>query len=76
MSYVILLSNSFNNANISPQVGYIILRLNSSKISMSIYNKILVVADINSEVQPALERAMQLASKVSRQATFYFSLYL
>ena len=30
---------------------------------MSIYNKILVVADINKDEQPALARAMQLAAQ-------------
>ncbi len=30
---------------------------------MSIYSKILVVADINHDEQPALARAMQLAQK-------------
>ncbi|EFP98172.1 universal stress protein UspE [Vibrio caribbeanicus] len=44
---------------------------------MSIYNKILVVADINSEVQPALERAMQLASKSqsTSHVLFFLSIY-
>lgn len=36
---------------------------------MSIYNKILVVADINHDEQPALVRAIQLAKKAPQQAT-------
>lgn len=44
---------------------------------MSIYSKILVVADINHEEQPALARAMQLASKsVSKShVTLFLSIY-
>ncbi len=44
---------------------------------MSIYSKILVVADINNDEQPALARAMQLAQKsVSRShITFFLSIY-
>ncbi|WP_162046371.1 universal stress protein UspE [Vibrio taketomensis] len=44
---------------------------------MSIYNNILVVANINSDEQPALARAMQLAAKSrSRsQITFFLSIY-
>lgn len=44
---------------------------------MSIYNKILVVANVNSEPQPALARAMQLARKsVSKShVTFFLSIY-
>ncbi|MEZ9232695.1 universal stress protein UspE [Vibrio amylolyticus] len=44
---------------------------------MSIYNKILVVADINNDQQPALARAMQLASKSKSpsRVTFFLSIY-
>lgn len=44
---------------------------------MSIYSKILVVADINNDEQPALARAVQLARKsVSRsRITFFLSIY-
>ncbi len=44
---------------------------------MSIYSKILVVANINSDEQPALARAVQLAQKsVSRsRITFFLSIY-
>lgn len=44
---------------------------------MSIYNKILVVADVNNESQPALARAMQLAQKsVSKShVTLFLSIY-
>ncbi|MGL6261790.1 universal stress protein UspE [Vibrio sp. WXL103] len=44
---------------------------------MSIYSKILVVADINHEEQPALARAMQLAAKsVSKShVTLFLSIY-
>jgi len=44
---------------------------------MSIYNKILVVANVNNEPQPALARAMQLARKsVSKSnITFFLSIY-
>ncbi|GLO60968.1 universal stress protein E [Vibrio sp. MACH09] len=44
---------------------------------MSIYNKILVVADVNNESQPALARAMQLARKsVSKShITLFLSIY-
>ncbi|MDR9826844.1 universal stress protein UspE [Vibrio sp. FNV 38] len=44
---------------------------------MSIYSKILVVADINHEDQPALARAMQLASKCTTKSsvTFFLSIY-
>lgn len=44
---------------------------------MSIYNKILVVADINKEEQPALSRAMQLAAQSRSQSrvTFFLSIY-
>lgn len=44
---------------------------------MSIYNNILVVANVNSEAQPALARAMQLARKsVSKShITFFLSIY-
>ncbi|KIE18826.1 universal stress protein UspE [Vibrio sinaloensis] len=44
---------------------------------MSIYNKILVVADINKDEQPALARAMQLAAKSRSpsQVTFFLSIY-
>ncbi|NMS24402.1 universal stress protein, partial [Vibrio parahaemolyticus] len=44
---------------------------------MSIYSKILVVADINNDEQPALARAVQLAQKsVSRsRITFFLSIY-
>jgi universal stress protein E len=44
---------------------------------MSIYSKILVVADINHEEQPALARAMQLASKCTTKSnvTFFLSIY-
>ncbi|MBA5763479.1 universal stress protein UspE [Vibrio sp. 404] len=44
---------------------------------MSIYNNILVVANINSDDQPALARAMQLASKSRSRShvTFFLSIY-
>ncbi|MCG3721364.1 universal stress protein UspE [Vibrio cincinnatiensis] len=44
---------------------------------MSIYNKILVVADINHDEQPALARAVQLAAKSRSpsQITFFMSIY-
>ncbi|EJL6398756.1 universal stress protein UspE [Vibrio navarrensis] len=44
---------------------------------MSIYSKILVVADINKDEQPALARAVQLARKsVSKShVTFFLSIY-
>ena len=44
---------------------------------MSIYSKILVVADINNDEQPALARAVQLARKsVSRsRITVFLSIY-
>lgn len=44
---------------------------------MSIYNKILVVADINKDEQPALARAMQLAaqSRSPSHVTFFLSIY-
>ncbi|MBW3697873.1 universal stress protein UspE [Vibrio sp. T187] len=44
---------------------------------MSIYSKILVVADINDDEQPALARAIQLAKKsVSKsRVTFFLSIY-
>lgn len=44
---------------------------------MSIYNKILVVADINKDEQPALARAMQLAAKSRSRShvTFFLSIY-
>ncbi|WP_394250922.1 universal stress protein UspE [Vibrio profundi] len=44
---------------------------------MSIYSKILVVADINDDEQPALARAIQLARKsVSKsRITFFLSIY-
>ncbi|WP_070971547.1 universal stress protein UspE [Vibrio sonorensis] len=44
---------------------------------MSIYNKILVVADINHDEQHALARAMQLAkkSRSPSQVTFFLSIY-
>lgn len=44
---------------------------------MSIYNKILVVADINHDEQPALSRAVQLAAKSRSpsQITFFMSIY-
>ncbi|CAH0539867.1 universal stress protein UspE [Vibrio marisflavi] len=44
---------------------------------MSIYNNILVVADINHDEQPALARAMQLASKSQSRShiTFFLSIY-
>ncbi|MGF1755308.1 universal stress protein UspE [Vibrio makurazakiensis] len=44
---------------------------------MSIYSKILVVADINNDKQPALARAIQLAKKsVSKsRITFFLSIY-
>jgi universal stress protein E len=44
---------------------------------MSIYSKILVVADVNSEVQAALARAMQLAAKSTSKShiTFFLSIY-
>ena len=44
---------------------------------MSIYNKILVVADINKDEQPALARAMQLAaqSRSPSKVTFFLSIY-
>jgi universal stress protein E len=44
---------------------------------MSIYNNILVVADINNDEQPALARAMQLGrkSKSPCRVTFFLSIY-
>jgi universal stress protein E len=44
---------------------------------MSIYSKILVVADINRDEQPALARAMQLAQKSSKisHITLFLSIY-
>ncbi|MFW7522838.1 universal stress protein UspE [Vibrio ostreicida] len=44
---------------------------------MSIYNRILVVADINRDEQPALTRAMQLAKKSRSRSkvTFFLSIY-
>lgn len=44
---------------------------------MSIYNKILAVADINHDEQPALARAVQLAaqSRSPSQITFFMSIY-
>jgi len=44
---------------------------------MSIYNKILVVADINHDEQPALARAIQLAkkSRSTSHITFFLSIY-
>ncbi len=44
---------------------------------MSIYNKILVVANVNSEAQSALARAMQLARKSFSRShiTFFLSIY-
>ncbi|EKO4007422.1 universal stress protein UspE [Vibrio fluvialis] len=44
---------------------------------MSIYSKILVVADINHDEQPALARAMQLAakSKSTSRITFFLPIY-
>ncbi|MCK6265001.1 universal stress protein UspE [Vibrio sp. ZSDE26] len=44
---------------------------------MSIYNKILVVADINNDQQPALARAMKLASKSksTSHVMFFLSIY-
>ncbi|WP_375754031.1 universal stress protein UspE [Vibrio sp. HN007] len=44
---------------------------------MSIYNKILVVADVNNEAQSALARAMQLARKSTSKShiTFFLSIY-
>ncbi|MGD8111789.1 universal stress protein UspE [Vibrio sp. TRT 21S02] len=44
---------------------------------MSIYNKILVVADVNRDEQPALARAMQLAAKSRSpsRVTFFLSIY-
>ena len=44
---------------------------------MSIYSKILVVADVNNEIQPALARAMQLAKKSACKShiTFFLSIY-
>ncbi|WGV99014.1 universal stress protein UspE [Vibrio sp. YMD68] len=44
---------------------------------MSIYNKILVVADINNDQQPALARAIQLASKSTSTShvMFFLSIY-
>ncbi|MEZ9062334.1 MULTISPECIES: universal stress protein UspE [unclassified Vibrio] len=44
---------------------------------MSIYNKILVVADINHDEQPALVRAIQLAKKSTSTShiTFFLSIY-
>ncbi|ORT49756.1 hypothetical protein ST37_15520 [Vibrio sp. qd031] len=44
---------------------------------MSIYNNILVVADINNDEQPALARAMQLGrkSKSPCSVTFFLSIY-
>ncbi|CDU10505.1 hypothetical protein VDIAB_271032 [Vibrio diabolicus] len=44
---------------------------------MSIYSKILVVADINNDEQPALARAVQLAQKsVSRSRITFFLFHL
>lgn len=43
---------------------------------MSIYSKILVVANINSDEQPALARAVQLAQKVYPEAESLFSIHL
>ncbi|MCW8335163.1 universal stress protein UspE [Vibrio paucivorans] len=44
---------------------------------MSIYSKILVVADINHDEQPALARAIQLAQKSTStsKVTFFLSIY-
>jgi len=44
---------------------------------MSIYNKILVVADINDDQQPALARAIQLSesSRSESHITFFLSIY-
>ncbi|PWI34138.1 universal stress protein UspE [Vibrio albus] len=44
---------------------------------MSIYSKILVVADVNNEVQPALARAIQLSQKSACKShiTFFLSIY-
>lgn len=44
---------------------------------MSIYNKILVIADINSDEQPQLARAVQLAekSRSPSKVTFFLSIY-
>ncbi|CCN70888.1 universal stress protein UspE [Vibrio nigripulchritudo] len=44
---------------------------------MSIYNKILVVADVNSDQQPALARAIQLSesSRSESHITFFLSIY-
>ncbi|WP_428772472.1 universal stress protein UspE [Vibrio sp.] len=44
---------------------------------MSIYNKILAVADINKDEQPALARAIQLAEKSRSRShvTFFLSIY-
>ncbi|MCF1522214.1 universal stress protein UspE, partial [Escherichia coli] len=44
---------------------------------MSIYSKILVVADINHDEQPALARAVQLAAKSQSPShiTFFMSIY-
>ncbi len=44
---------------------------------MSIYNKILVVADINHDEQPALVRTIQLAKKSTSTShiTFFLSIY-
>ncbi|WED23194.1 universal stress protein UspE [Vibrio sp. JC009] len=44
---------------------------------MSIYSKILVVADVNNETQSALSRAMQLAQKSTTKShiTFFLSIY-
>lgn len=44
---------------------------------MSIYSKILVVADINHDEQPALIRAIQLADKSRSRSriTFFLSIY-
>ncbi len=39
---------------------------------MSIYSKILVVADINHDEQPALARAMQLAQKKHLRQPYHF----
>lgn len=47
---------------------------------MSIYSKILVVADINHDEQPALARAMQLAQKAPPSAislsSYRFTIFL
>ncbi len=44
---------------------------------MSIYNKILVIADVNSDQQPALARAIQLSesSRSESRITFFLSIY-